>query len=517
MIQASFPGCPCVRSPLLVRHAPRNGAVRHGDSSPILSENVVEVVRESARAAVWLSAAVIAKQLMQFAMLAVLSRILSPAELGLAALVITVNVFASLYTDLGIAQAVVHRESLDITYLSSAFWLNAITGTVVAAIVLMASDLVSSLVAQPALAGLLAVTALNFVFSLGVVNLGLLERRIAFKSIAIIELSAALLGQATTLALVLRGHGVLSIVLGQIATTVAISLLGWACAPFRLKPCLSPVALLEIWRYTRGLIGFSSVNYWARNSDIWLVGSFLGAASLGYYSRAYQLMMLPVVQVGAVLSRLLFPILAARRIKGEALGATWINSMRLALMMGVPVSAILITCAADVVRVILGPGWAQAAELLPILAISIVPQALGKTFGAVLQAVGRTGLQFWLGLGSTLVSLGLIWMGVQKGVTAVAVAVVVALTFGSGTTGWFVLRTLGLRVRDLGTLLPALLAGSAQLPVQTLVADSLPADMNALFRLAVVAGVGVGAYAAGLVLMDHQVRAWLIDRLRRVV
>src|SRR4029077_17468142 len=58
------------------------------------------------------------------------------------------------------------------------------------------------------------------------------------------------------------------------------------------------------------LTGFSVINYWARNLDNLLIGRVWGAAQLGLYSRAYQLLLLPVNQITVPITAVAMPALS---------------------------------------------------------------------------------------------------------------------------------------------------------------------------------------------------------------
>ena len=69
------------------------------------------------------------------------------------------------------------------------------------------------------------------------------------------------------------------------------------------------------------MLGTNVVNYWGRNADNLLIGRFAGAASLGLYNRAFNLMSLPVQQVSMVLGRVMFPVLSTTPGSGARTGA----------------------------------------------------------------------------------------------------------------------------------------------------------------------------------------------------
>ena len=62
--------------------------------------------------------------------------------------------------------------------------------------------------------------------------------------------------------------------------------------------------------FSANVLGSDVLTYGTRNADSLLIGRYLGSASLGYYSLAYQLMLYPLSQVSSVIVRVLFPTLS---------------------------------------------------------------------------------------------------------------------------------------------------------------------------------------------------------------
>src|SRR5690606_18354533 len=93
-------------------------------------------------------------------------------------------------------------------------------------------------------------------------------------------------------------------------TTLAGLIISFRMVQWRPQYTFNKNLLKNHLRYSLPLLGDSSINYWVRNIDNLLVGKFLGAISLGIYTRAYNLMLLPVRQISGTLTRVMFPSFA---------------------------------------------------------------------------------------------------------------------------------------------------------------------------------------------------------------
>ena len=78
----------------------------------------------------------------QFITLAVLARLLSPSDFGLMGMIMVVVGFAQAFADMGISNAIIHRQDATKNQLSSLYWLNIIAGIIVFFVVCASAPIV---------------------------------------------------------------------------------------------------------------------------------------------------------------------------------------------------------------------------------------------------------------------------------------------------------------------------------------------------------------------------------------
>jgi PST family polysaccharide transporter len=191
------------------------------------------------------------------------------------------------------------------------------------------------------------------------------------------------------------------------------------------------------------------VNYWSRSADNLLVGKFLGVTALGYYGRAYSLMMLPVAQMSATLSAVLFPTLTTVQEDPRRFGQAWLLSTKAAWLAGAPLGMGISVTAPALVETLYGERWLPMAPVLALLAASVPAQLIGQSTGPVFQARGRTGQLFRIGLISTMLTLGAILIALPHGIAAVAAALLIKTWLGLLLPLLPALRLTGIRLREL--------------------------------------------------------------------
>jgi PST family polysaccharide transporter len=395
----------------------------------------------------------VASAVIQLGTTVVLARLLTPEDFGVVALVLAVTGFAVLFVESGIVSAVVQSKRHDDEFFSTAFWMNAAMGIVATVCVATLSPFVAHILSEPSIEWLLPIAGLSFTLSLGVVHSAILQRRLAFRQLSTIAVANTAVNAGTAICAALLGAGALALVLGALAATVTSTALAWIYLPWRPNLRVSRRSASSLWRYTRGLLGYNIVNYWGRNLDNILIGTFLGVAPLGYYSRAYDLMLTPIAQVRSVLYSVMFSTLS--RIQGDRdrFAAVWLTGVKASWLLGAPLSLGIAVAAPALVETIFGIRWMPIAPVLALLVGAIPVQIMILNSGAVYQACGETGRQFRLGL---VVSAGAV-LGISLGLPYGIIGVASGFLASSWGTVWFLLlpamRLANVRALELGRAL----------------------------------------------------------------
>ncbi len=282
-------------------------------------------------------------QALQFLAGLALARILAPADFGLLASVYVITGFTVLLFDMGLSAALVHQREVRQADYDTAFWLNALGGLVFIGVLAALGPFVADFYGDDRLTWITPLAGLGFALALNVSHAALLQRSMQFKKVAAIELSCAVLANAATLIGALSGMGAFALVLGPAVQGLAGTIITWTLVRWRPRGFISRPSVRRLWSFSGGMLGFSVVNYAGRNSDNLLIGRLLGATALGYYNRAYTLMLLPLQQISQVLGRVMFPALAAMQGDRERLQGAY---RRVILVMTAVIMPVLVGMAA---------------------------------------------------------------------------------------------------------------------------------------------------------------------------
>lgn len=418
----------------------------HGDElpPPDVQKSVRSLTARTVNSFLWAASGSGSQAFLKILVLAVLARLISPAEFGIVSAALTVVALAELFGQIGVAPSLIQAQTLDERTIRTASTITIMAGFVAGLVLFIGAPIAAAAFQMPDLGPVVQVFALIFVISgFAVVPEALLQREMRFKTIAIITLLSYLFGYALPgIILAYLGFGVWALVWAQVLQYLCASLSYVIVGRHSARPLLDRIALHHLFRFGAGVTLSRLGNYVALNADYVLVGRWLGADALGFYSRAYTLLVQPAQLVGTVAEKVLFPALSSVQGETQRMLRGYYRAMALVAMTNLPLSAVLVVLAPEIIHVLLGPNWTLAVLPFQILVCSLVFRTAYKLTGTLLRARGAVYLlALWQWIYAALVIVGAM-AGLSNGLAGVAVgvgsAIILAFGVGIGFTGFAV-------------------------------------------------------------------------------
>ena len=382
----------------------------------------------------------------QLASLVVLARLLSPADFGLVAMVTALLGAADIVRDFGLSSAAIQAPSLTDDERTNLFWVNVVIGVGCAAVVAALSPLVVLFYGDPRL--LAIVLALSSVFVVNGASTQFraeLSRSLRFTALVTVDVTAQAVGIAAAVVAAVLGAGYWAIVVQQLVVTTLTLGLSVALCRWRPGRPLREVSLRRFFRFGGGVLATQLIAYTTRNVDNVAIGGYWGAQPLGLYSRAYQLLMTPLNQINAPLTRVALPILA--RVQDDR--PRYQHYLERAQLVGCYLTAtVLAVCAGlavPIVALLLGVRWAAVAPLFAVLALGGIFRAVSQISYWIFLSRGLTGAQLRLYLLTRPVAIAIMLAGLPWGPIGVAVGCSVAYALDWLVQLWWVGRVADVR------------------------------------------------------------------------
>ena len=320
------------------------------------------------------------KVLLQTGTLMLLARLLSPDDFGLTGMAATLTGFLGLFRDAGLSAATVQRLEVTHEQISTLFWINLAVGIGLAACTVLLAPAVVRFYSEPRLYWIVIVTGASFIFNGLVAQHGaLITREMRFATQARIDLTALAAGSAVGIITAFLGWRYWSLVAAGLVNSIVGATSVLLAVPWSPGPPRRGVGVRSMLRFG-GLSTCSGVLvFLAWNADNILVGRFWGTHALGLYGRAYQLATLPVEQLTSTLHGVAISGLSAIQDDTERLSRSFLRGYSLLLSATIPIALACPLFANEIIHVLLGEKWTDAAPIFQLLAPTSLVFALAKS------------------------------------------------------------------------------------------------------------------------------------------
>jgi O-antigen/teichoic acid export membrane protein len=404
------------------------------------------------------------KFVVQILQTVVLARLLMPEDFGLVAMAGVITGFVGLFKDLGLSMATVQQANVNHAQMSTLFWINVAVGVLLAGITAALAPAIGWFYGQPKVGTIALALAPTLVLGgLTVQHQALLSRQMRFTALAVIDIVVAVVAVAVGAIVAYYGGGFWALVALTTATALVNAIAVWVACGWRPGLPVRGAGVRQMLAFGGNLTGFGIVNYFARNTDGLLLGKFWGAWQLGLYNRAYQLLLLPLSQVNAPLTRVAIPALSRLQDDPPRYRRAYLSILEQMSLVVVPGVALLIATCDWVLGLALGPQWGAAVPIFAWLGLTALTQPLTNSTGWLFISQGRTREMFQWGLIGSALTVVLVAAGIKWGPVGVARTYALGIVFVvTPLLFWFIGRSGPVRTFDFYRVaaLPLLAAGA---------------------------------------------------------
>jgi O-antigen/teichoic acid export membrane protein len=372
-------------------------------------------------------ATVLTAQALNFLILTVstvtLARILTPSDFGLVAMVTAVTGLASAFADLGLSEATIQRKEITHHQISTLFSINVGIGLALSLLTASLAPLFVWFYRQPRLLLVTFCLAPTFLISgLRVQHDALLKRQMRFFALATRDTLAAVIGVSTAIFMALRGYGYWALIALPITSNLTLLAGSWMLAKWRPGLPRRDAGVRSMVSFGGSVAGSYLLISLVRSVDNVLVGWYWGAAPLGLYSRAYNLLMLPVKQLSGPAGNVAIPTFSRLQTDRERFARYYLRTINLIMWISAPVFGFLFVVATPVIVLVLGRQWRDAGPVFQLLVISAIAQLFLESTFWLLVSQGHSDRLFKLLMFISPIIVGGIAVGLPFGIRGVALS-----------------------------------------------------------------------------------------------
>ena len=363
------------------------------------------------------------KTLLNFAVIVVFARYLTPYDYAIAALAISIINIFRIFADFSYTDYIIHKSSINSLDYSSFFWVNIFVSGIILSGFLIFGDSLSTLFNTPELYYTLIVLSGSLLIeSVGFQSRAQLLKALKFKVISLIDIISSTLGISISFILVLNGFeywaliGVFGIKFLLCGLMSFLYLRWWPKLEINIRLlreslgfCLPLVTSNVVMTATIAL----------RNG---LINNLIGKAELGLFSKAEKISVLPSMVIIGPLNRIVFSILTKFKVNTKEFSDNYLYLARLVGYLSYPIATILVFFPSEFITLLLGENWIIAIPVFKGLSLACYAYCAANLCRWLFLTSGNTRRLFYVNI-FRLFAFSLVILYFSKfGITAVAYA-----------------------------------------------------------------------------------------------
>ena len=384
------------------------------------------------RAVHWTVTISTATTLVQLGITPIVARLLGPFDFGLFALANVAVIFASHITGTGLADAIIREPNLDRETIGSAIllsWLLSIGSALLTIALAPLAGIGSPIGEKETLNGLIRAMSLAILISgITVPAQALLRREFRFRELAMLQFAGAVLGSgATTIVLASLHFGPWSLVFGSI---INVAIIGGGCWwMLRQRWCIAWLSdhVLRIFFFSLKMTLVRLLDATWIQLPLVVAQAKLSPFAVGLYQRGQALVSMGIDSTSGRVTLVLYPALASKQNRTDLLRELIPLFIGLYAIFLFSVTVFVAFTASDIVAILLGPRWHDAAAPLVLIMLAYSVLIISQPASIQLEAFAMFGPRILgAGLGAVSVALlSLLFVG-KYGLLGIAAAALIS-------------------------------------------------------------------------------------------
>lgn len=345
------------------------------------------------RALAWSFTSQYLNTVLQFATTVIISRLLTPAEIGVYSLAASFVLLGHLLRDFGSGQYIIQEQELTDDRIRAAFTVTMLSGWLVAAAVFLLAPYAAAFFEHPGVEKVMHLLAVNFaLIPFGSVTMAYLQRQLRFRRNMLVRVLSSLTGSVTSVSCAFAGLSYISLAWGAVAGSVATIILANLVRPAGLPLLPGFKEIPRVLSFASLMSSSSIVTQAGPMLNDMIVGKLLGVTAVGLMSRTRGTLRLFETLVMRGVNPVLTPLFAEKHRDGHQLGTSYLYGVTCLSGVQWPFYAGLLVVSHDFINVLFGANWLAISPLIQITCIAVMLRAPTVLANHLFIGTGNVGL-----------------------------------------------------------------------------------------------------------------------------
>ena len=338
----------------------------------------------------WMSAARFVSRALAFFKIAVLARILNPAQFGLFGIASLLLSLLETLTETGINVVLIQSKKDLHEYINAAWVVSIIRGITIAVFIVILAPLISFFFRAPESFWIILFISLVPLVR-GFINPSEIkfQKDLNFHLQFWFQSGLFIVDALVSIIVVLLTSSVYSLVWGMLISAILEVILSIAFIKPRPRFAIEKGYFKEIFHKGIWVTGYTIFNYFSENLDNVIVGRLMGTESLGFYQMAYKISILPLTEISDVISSVAFPVFAKISNDSKRLKKGFFKTLVLVFFGAAFLGMIIFFFPVEIISILLGKQWLSIIPVLKVLIIYGVLRTISGPGSALLLSLNK--------------------------------------------------------------------------------------------------------------------------------
>jgi teichuronic acid exporter len=360
----------------------------------------------------------------QFILLIYLSRVLSPSDFGLIAMLAIFLAVAESLINSGFSQALI-QKSTKVTEvdLSTVFYVNLVLSGLLYVILYISAPAIASFYSQPELIELSRVLFLVVIINAtAIVPRSKLLIAINFKSQGLINSASMIVSTIVAVYMVSEGFGYWSLVGMNVAKSLTSSLLLIVFSKWLPQLLFSWDSFKSLFKFGSNLLIAGIVASTVQNLYTILIGRYFNTAQVGYFQQGYNYTNILAGTLSSIIQGVTYPVMTSIQEDKERLIGVYTKVMGVVTLVTFPVFFGFAAISEEFVLIFLGEQWKAIIPILIVLSFARLITPISALNMNILNARGRSDLFLKTDMCKIPMIIIALFIAIPYGIMAVAIA-----------------------------------------------------------------------------------------------
>ena len=332
-------------------------------------------------------------QVFQFILGIILARLLTPTEYGTVGLLLVFIAISKVFIDSGFTKALIQKQDRSDKDISTVFLFNIAISLLAYSILWFVSPYIADFYNIEILSLLLKVLALSLIINaIYTVPYTLITITLDFKTTSKINIASTILSGIVAVYMAYNGYGVWALVFQTLISSITTVIMVWIFNSWRPSFIFSKKSFTKLFSYGSKLLVSSLLERLVSDLSSLLIGKYLSATNLGFYTRGTQFANFFSSSIGTIIDRVLLPGLATVQDDMNLLVQHVKKIIRLNALITIPLFTGLCILSKPIIQVLLTDKWIMAVPIMQILCIARLITLICSINVNLLYIIGRTDL-----------------------------------------------------------------------------------------------------------------------------